>query len=206
MFLVPLLTLLVESLRRTFDADYPTEQFRGLWVSLEYPAAQANYPGIWVDFQPSTDMQSAGIGHVEFTEPDGAGAVRAFTRWRYAGMAQFTCVSLTGLERATLVDEVIKTIAFGLEDPGRSTFTQHMEDNDLVTCNLQRDKIDLTTKGETPGTPWGTDEVLYEQTIAIDCEGEFVSDGANGGLIPLSAVTVFPVAPGETPPPGDDWQ
>jgi hypothetical protein len=206
MFMVPLLTLLVESLNRTFDADYPTERFRGLWVSLEYPAAQSNYPGIWVDFQPSTDMQSAGIGHMEFTAPAGDGTVHSFTRWRYAGMVQLTCVALTSLERATLLDEVIKTVAFGLENPGRAEFIRHMESNDLVACNLQRDKIDLTTKGEAQGTPWGTDEVIYEQTIAIDCEGEFVSDGATGSLIPLSAITFYELSPGDPPPPGDDWQ
>ena len=206
MFMVPLLTLLVESLRRTFDADYPDERFRGLWVSLEYPIARANYPGIWVDFQPTTDVQAAGIGHLEYTAPTTDGTVRAFTRWRYAGMVQLTCVTLTSLERATLVDEVVKTVAFGLEDPGRAEFTRHLDANDLVACTLQRDKLDLTTKGEAQGTPWGTDEILYEQTVTIDCMGEFVSDGSNGGLIPLTAVAVYPTGPGEIPHPGSGWQ
>jgi hypothetical protein len=206
MFMVPLLTVLVESLRRTFDADYPAEQFRGLWVSLEYPVAKANYPGIWVDFQPTTDVQAAGIGHVEHTQPASDGSVRAFTRWRYAGMVQLTCAAMSSLERATLIDEVIKVVAFGLENPGRAEFIRHLAANDLVVVDLQRDKLDLTTKGEAQGTPWGTDEVIYEQTVTIDCQGEFVSDGDAAALIPLSEVALYPSGPGETPPGGDGWQ
>lgn len=205
MYLTSLLALIVEATRRTFGEDYPVEQFRRLWVSLDYPVDRASYPGIWVDFQPTTDIQSAGIGHVEYGPPAADGSRRAATRWRYAGMVQLTCVALSGLERALLVDELVKVVAFGLENPARAEFTRMVEHNDLIAAQLQRDKIDVSAKAESPGTPWETDEVVYEQTVTVDCVGEFVSDGTDATLVRLSEVVVYEVAPGQSPPSGGGW-
>ncbi len=53
MYLVSLKTLLVESLKGTFTQSYPEPDFRSLHVTLEYPTKQAEYPGIWVDYEPA---------------------------------------------------------------------------------------------------------------------------------------------------------
>jgi hypothetical protein len=41
------------------------------------------------------------------------------------------------------------------------------------------------------GTPWGTNDWVYEATCSLTCEGEFISDLRHSpSLIPLSAITV----------------
>jgi hypothetical protein len=209
-FIAPLKTLIVESLRAAFDDDHPVEQFRGVWASLEYPAEKTNYPGVWVDFAPTTSVQTAGIGHEEYVEVDDG--YRLVHRWRYAGTVQMTAVALTSLERDLLVDELVKLVAFGREDPGRADFRDHLEHGGLIEFLGQWDRLAIAGKGETPGTPWGTDEVVYEQTVAMDVTGSFVSDGVAGTLVPLSAVVVYQAPVGQPPvdaagqqPSGGGW-
>lgn len=201
MFLVALKTLLVEAWRATLDDDYPEVDFRGTWVSMEYPLAKANYPGVWVDFLPTADVQTAGIGHAEYVE-DGLvpGQFHRVGRWRYAGVFQMTCVALTSLERDRLVDELVRVMAFGRELSTTEVFRATIETNDLVACQVQWDKFSLGGKAETPGTPWQTDEVVYEMTVSVDCQGEFVSGGTQGLLVPISQVVVASQAPGEQDP------
>ena len=188
MFLVRTKTLLIEALQQTFDADYPDPDFRGLWVSMEYPIDQSNYPGIWVDFRPAPSVTSAGIGHVEFTEPSESGAVRRFTRWRFGGQVTLTVVALTSLERDRLVDSLVGLIAFGLEGPATSEFRRTLETNDLIGLQCQWDQVDVGGTDETSGTPWGSDDVIYETTLTWDAIGEFVSSGTEGVLVPLSEI------------------
>jgi hypothetical protein len=210
-YLAPLKTLLTEAVLATFDADYPEEQFRNLWASLEYPAEESNYPGIWVDFTPTADIQTAGIGHEEHVETDDG--IRILHRWRYAGTVQLTVVALTSLERDRLVDEVVKVVAFGPENAGRADFRDMVEHSDLIEMRAQWDKLSLGGKAETPGTPWQTDEMVYEMTVSLDCFGSFVSDGTDAVLVPLSRVAVYEAPTGEVPvdsagqPPadGDGW-
>ena len=202
MFIVPLKTLLIQALQATFDDDYPEADFQGLWVSLEFPLDRASYPGIWVDFTSTADLQVAGIGHVEYVVSAEDDSVHQVSRWRYAGMIQFTVVALSGLERDRLVDEVVKVLAFGRHNAARAEFRAMVEDNDLIEVQPQWDRFDLASKGETPGTPWQTDEVVYEQTITLDAQGSFVSDPAADSLVPLSAVLVYETPAGEAEPPG----
>jgi len=140
-YLTSLLTLAVTSLRETFDSEYVEEDFRRLWVGMEYPADQANYPGVWVDYLPTTNIQVAGIAHVEYSQPGVGGATRKYSRWRYAGQIQLTVVTLSSLERARLVDEMVKVVAFGREDLSRSRFISMVESNDLIGCQVQLDRI-----------------------------------------------------------------
>lgn len=205
MYLTNLLTLAVMAVRETFDSEYVEEDFRRLWCGLEYPADQANYPGVWVDYLPTTNIQAAGIAHVEYTPAAPDGSRRRFSRWRYAGQIQLTIVTLSSLERARLVDEVVKVVAFGRENPSRSRFISMVESNDLIGCQVQLDRIGVSSKDESPGTPWGTDEVIYEQTVVLDCEGEFISDGTDASLVPLSSVQVQEYRAGETVPAGAGW-
>ena len=204
MFLTHSKALLVDTLRTIFDERFPEPGFRDLWVSIEYPVDQSAYPGIWVDFVPSTDLQVAGIGHEEFSEPDEAGTVLSLTRWRFAGMIHLTCVALTSQERDLLVDEVIRVISIPRDGvSGEDTFRKLIEDNDLIAMSLQWDTIALGQKGESPGTPWGTDEIVYEMTVTLDCMGEFVTGGGTVTLVPLSSILVETREFGTPEPEGD---
>lgn len=194
-------TLAVEATRGVFGVDYPEADFRSLSVEMEYPMVRANYPGLWVDYAPTTPMQTAGIDHHEYVLDEDTSLHRRVGRWRYAGQLQFTVVALTSLERDRLLDEMTRVIAFGPENPQTAGFRPGIETNDLIACQVQWDRINLLGKAETPGTPWGTDEVVYEQTISVDCQGEFVASGGGPAtLVALSAVVVFTAPQGEDLP------
>jgi hypothetical protein len=201
-------TIFIEALEKTFDEEYPDPRFRGLWVSQEYPLEESNYPGIWVDFRPTGDTVAAGIGHTEWSAPGADGSRRRCTRWRFAGTLSMTVVAMTSLERSLLVDSLASLIAFGHENPATSEYRVFVESNDLCALQGQWSTFAIGGTDETQGTPWGTDDVMYETTITQDFIGEVVSDGTLETLIPLSAVIVTePVAENEgspTPPPGSD--
>ena len=207
MFLAETLTVLTEGLKRTFDADYPVEDFRDLHVSIEYPAEEQHYPGIWVNFDVAGDLSIAGINHREYLESvvDGETRFGEVTRWRFEGQSTFTLVSLTSLARARLLDEMVRIIGMGHLEPGRGAFRSWINDNPLIGLSMAWDKIALQGMAETEGTPWGTDDLLYEVTLAVDTIGEFTSD-PSGLLIPLSAIRVYQAAEGQPDPrPGEGW-
>lgn len=204
-FLVRLLTLLVEALKITFDDNYPTEDFRNVLVSLEYPAKKENYPSIWVDFDPTGELETVGIDHHEIATDDDD-AMHRFERWRFQGYASFTIVSFTSWERARLFDEVVRVLAFGKDMPQTAKFRQYIEDNEFLAVNFDFDQIGVAGSAATPGTPWGTDEVIYEITVRMETVGEFVSDGTTAALVPLSAIVPYPYADNQPDPvPGSDW-
>ena len=208
MFIAPLKTSLVEAWKLTFDGDYPEENFRSLAVSLEFPATQQDYPGIWVDFDPTEPVRIAGVDHHEYGDPDADGGVRSFTRWRFAGNALYTVVALSSFERDRLMDEMVKVLAFGRENPQTSEFRAFIENNEFVAINFDFDSVGLTGMQHSYGTPWETDESVYEATLSMACVGEFVSDGTTGILAPLSAVKVYPYSDQEADPLPDPtaWQ
>jgi hypothetical protein len=205
-FIAPLKTLLTEAVLMTFDGDYPTADFRNIKASIEYPEKKQDYPSIWVDFDPTGELEIVGVAHYELTEPDEDGNRHSYTRWRFQGYATYTVVAMTSLERDRLFDEVIKVMAFGKEQAATSEFRTYIEDNEFIAVNFDFDQIGIRGFTATPGTPWGTDEVIYEATVAMECVGEFVSDGSTQALAPLSAIQVTAYASNQPDPfsPADE--
>jgi len=190
MYLTVLKTALVEALLTTFDEDYPEPDFRRVHASMEYPVDAQHYPGIWVDYDDTAQLQIAGINHRELSVPGPSGAVRQFTRWRFAGVASFTCVALSSLECARLYDEMVRVMAFGRSNdaPAVSEFRSYVEANEFIAMNFDFDQIQPRGNAAAPGTPWGTDEIIYERGLDMEVIGEFVSDGSTQALVPLSQV------------------
>lgn len=184
-------SLAVDALVQTFGTpdepvggDYPNSNFQNvLNISVEYPIKEQDYPGIWVGYEDASPLQIAGIAHREF-DPEG----RPYTRWKYAGHMSYTVVAFTSLERDELYDELVRTIAFGAQNPATSRFRQTIENNDLIACNLNFDELQPGGTAAAPGTPWGSDEVIYETTITQEAIGEFVTDPDTGTLVPLSKI------------------
>lgn len=206
MWLTHLKTLLTEAIKRTFDADYPEVDFRDLHASIEFPVEKQQYPGIWVDFEPTAALEIVGIDHHEWSDPSQAEQNRRrYRRWRFQGNATYTLVALTSLERDRLLDEVVRVVAFGTEQSSTAEFRSYVEDNEFIAINLDFDQIGLSGSAHTFGTPWETDDSVYEVTISIAAIGEFISDGLTQTLAPLSAIVVYPYAEGEADPlPGHD--
>lgn len=204
MYLVPLKTLLVDSVRRVFDADYIQPQFRGLHASIEYPDDRQHYPGLWIDFEVEGNLEPMGVGDYEIDDAaDGLGG-RQYSRWRFLGYATYTVAALTSLERDLLYDELIRIFAFGGEAESTAEFRAYVENNDLVACNFNFDRITTRGLAATPGTPWGSSEMIYECTVAIEVVGEFVSDSVGATLVPLSQIVTTPYLESE-PDPDPGW-
>jgi hypothetical protein len=187
MYLVVLKSALVEALRATFDEGYPDPDFRNLRVSPEYPIGEQDYPGLWVQYEDTDELQIAGIGHIEIVRlPDGREAPT--TRWRFGGTVTITCVALTSLERDRLYDGVVRTLAFAKVNQGVSEFRRLVENNDFVGMNGNFDQLRASGDAASQGTPWGTDEVIYEKSISFDLIGEFVSEPEFGDLVNLRLI------------------
>jgi hypothetical protein len=190
MYVAPLKTLLVEALQGTFDSVYPVTKFRNVHASLEYPVDAQDYPSLWVDYDDTQPLMRAGIAHVE-TKTDVGTTVAPFTRWRFQGYVSITTVALTSLERDELFDEVVRVVAFGNENTIVGRFKDRIANNDLIAANLQTDKIDVRGSAAAPGTPWGTDELMYERSLNLEIIGEFVPDPTTGTLVPLSRIEII---------------
>lgn len=192
-YLVHLKTALVQAVKNTFDQDYPVADFRDIRTSIEFPVDPQDYPGIWVDYEDTGSVRIAGIAHAEYSETV-AGTRRRYTRWRFQGTAQFTVVALTSLERDRLYDELVRVLAFGnyaVDAPQINAFRQTIEANDFIAMNFDFDEVEPSGNSASPGTPWGTDEIIYERTINMELIGEFVSDGLTQDIVPLSKVLFY---------------
>ncbi len=209
MYLEETKTILNNAMLSVFEQnDYPVEDFRGLKVSLEYPATRQDYPSIWSDFEPEGELEQAGIGHVEYIEGDD-GELRPTTRWRFGGYATYTCVAMTSRERDRLFDAMVRVFAFTYQHPATQRFRDVIEGNGLIGLTLGWGKIGQRGFAAVVGTPWNTDETLYEATIAIRVQGEFVVDPGNEALVVLSEIQVTSYTEVEGDPTGsggNPWQ
>lgn len=219
MYLTKVKTAAVEALRQVFDADYPEPDFRAPNnISIEYPIEKSGYPGLWVQYEDNAELSVAGVGHVEEVVDEELGTFGQLTRWRFSGTLTITIVALTSLERDRLYDEVVRAFVSSRYNPVLAPFREKIEVNDLVAMNANFDDLQPFGDNAAPGTPWGTDEIIYEKSLSFDLIGEFVSDASTGLLVPLSKVTFmkfvegteepdWPTDPGSTtePPTPDDW-
>jgi hypothetical protein len=185
MYLTHMKAMIVGAIKETFDSQYPVARFRDVWTSIEYPIQKQNYPGIWVDYEDARPLEIAGIDHKE-VDPDG----RPYTRWKFGGHATFTIAAMTSLERDTLYDEMVRVIAFGRQNAATSRFRTFIENNELIATNFDFDTIQPGGNAAAPGTPWGSDEIIYEKSFSMQAIGEFTVDPDDVTLIPLSAIIV----------------
>jgi hypothetical protein len=206
MYLAELLTAFHVALTRTFDDEYPVPKFRNIKVSLDFPVERQGYPGVWIDYEPG-ELAIAGIGHQEFTTNDDDTGV-ARLRWTFSGRISFTIVALSSLERASLFDEMIKIIAFGQTADSRRQFRSLIERNELIALSANWDNIRQSGSASTTGTPWDTDEQIYEITVSIGIQGEFVSDALTGALLPVTDIDIIAYSETDDPPAApssDGW-
>ena len=184
MYYAPLKAGLVLALRATFAPDFSIEEFQDLHVSIEYPIKKSEYPSIWVTFDEAL-LQTAGIDHREVNE-DGT----VVLRWRFEGHASFTVAALSSYERDRLYDELVRVVAFARSSEQTNVFRLYVEQNDLIAMTIDFDQIEPQGEGAMPGTPWGSDEVMYEKTMAIQVIGEFTTNVDTGELVPLEKITI----------------
>jgi hypothetical protein len=186
MYVMELKTNITEALRAVFDGAHPEPDFRNIKISIEYPVDEADYPGIWVNYDDTDELRVAGIGHIEYDEQTGL----PVTRWRFGGTVTFTVTALSSLERDRLYDELVKVLAFARFKPSISEFRERIEHNDLLAMNGNFDLLRPSGDNAALGTPWGTEEMIYEKSISFDLIGEFVSEPDQMILVPLRQIRV----------------
>jgi hypothetical protein len=181
----------VDALRQAFELSYPEQDEAGAAripsVSLDYPVAQGAYPGVWVDFEVSL-LQIAGVDYTEHLA-DGT----LVTRWRFQGYAVFTIVALNSNECDGVYDQLVALTSFAAQSEYPSTFRAAIDSNGLVTTTWSYDTVEGRGQSAAPGTPWGTDEIIYERGLALRVVGEFVTGPAAGAttiLVPLREIVI----------------
>lgn len=192
MYITPVKTILTEALKQTFDVSYPEPDFRNVHIDIEYPIDQQDYPSIWIDYEDTQDLVKAGIAHVETVDPVTNAARPPFSRMRFQGYISITVVAMTSLERDRLFDEVVRVVAFGNEDATLGRFRAYINNNDLIAFNINTDKVQPRGAAAAPGTPWSTDELMYERTLNLEMIGEFIPDAATGTLLNISKIVLIP--------------
>lgn len=177
-------TGIVLALREVFGATYSDDRLRNLHASIEFPVDRQEYPGIWVDFEESA-VQNAGVAHYEEQEDGGIAY-----RWRFQGNVSYTIVAMSSLERDRIFDELVRIIAFSRASEENAAFRDFIENNDLIAMNYNFDQIEVHGNSAAPGTPWETDEMIYEKTLVMQVLGEFFVLADTGELVPLSRIVV----------------
>jgi hypothetical protein len=188
MYLTPLKAAVVEAFRATFNDNYPNTDFRNVLVSIEYPVVQESYPSLWVTYEDTEELTIASIGHIETTFDPVAETYTQVNRWKFKGIVTVTSVALSSLERDRLYDEVVRTFAFGRQNEALNVFRDLIEQNDLIAMNFNFDDLQPSGDAAAMGTPWQTDEMIYEKSLSIVVQGEFVGDPSIKELVPLSKV------------------
>lgn len=176
------------ALQTAFSYLYPEQDTAGgtkpPYISLAYPTDRAQYPGVWADFEVSL-LQTVGLDHVE---TDASGNI--LTRWRFQGYSSFTVVALNSNETDMIWDQLVAMTAFAAQSDYPSAFRQAVESNPLVSTTWAYDTIDARGNAAAPGTPWGTDEIVYERGLALKVIGEFVTSPLTQVLVPLREIVV----------------
>lgn len=178
----------VGALQQALTWQYPEQDVQGgaqpPYVSVDYPVEPGQYPGVWVDFEVSL-LQIAGIDYIEMTT---SGAV--LTRWRFQGYCSFTIAALNSNECDGLYDQLIALTAFAAQSEFSSPFRTAVEDNSLVATTWSFDNIEGRGQNAAPGTPWGTDEIIYERGMALAVVGEFVTNPVTQQLYNLREIVI----------------
>jgi hypothetical protein len=190
MYLVPTKTAIVEAFRTVYDNEYPVPELRGIPVSIEFPVNQSGMPMYWVNYDDTDELSIVGIGHEEITVQ--GETFSRHTRWRFAGTVTITAVAMTSRERDTLYDELVRVLAFGRYTQATSQFREKIENNDLIAISVNFDSLRPSGDNAALGTPWQSQEMIYEKSLSFDLIGEFVGDPLVMGLVPLGEIRTYP--------------
>lgn len=181
-------TMAVKAIQAAFEIEYPASDAGGgaqaPYCSIEYPVNPADVPGIWVDFEPAL-LQTSGINYTE-TDADG----NLLTRWRFQGHASFTIAALTSNERDLIYDQLVAMVAFAAQSESPSAFRDYIEGSNLIFSTWSYDQIEGRPPAAAPGTPWGTDDMMYETGLSLQVVGEFVTSPVTRDLVNLREIKV----------------
>jgi hypothetical protein len=197
MFLKETKAVITQALVSVFGAGYPVRDFANMYIDIEYPKDEQNYPGVWVGFEPVGQVERGGIDNAFEPPPSSllsSDPVPPVYLWRAQGYATYTLAAMTSLQRDRLFDEVMKVITAS-RDPAHSSFRSLIEDNPLIAMNFDFDRVQIRGVSENAGTPWETMDIIYESTLAVQATIEFYSDTPTSELVPISSIEIIASGP-----------
>lgn len=189
MFLVQLKTTITEALRQVFNASYPVADFQNLPITIEFPYQEQQYPGCWVSWDPVGNVSRGGIDNLMYGPPTDTTDTNPnlLYRYRFSGYSMYTVGALTSMQRDRLHDELVRVFLMS-GTPQVESFRQYVEDSPYIYMNMDFDNVSIRGMAENAGTPWGTNDFIYEVTLAIETVGEFISDEFFTSLVPLAQI------------------
>jgi len=140
------------------------------------------------------NLIKGGIDNI-FYDTNDDGTASPFTVWRFQGYVTYTIGALTSLQRDRLFDELCRVFAFSGESAEIYQFRNYIENNPYIAMNINFDDISMRGGAETQGTPWGSNDILYEITVAMECVGEFRSDRLSDPMYLVSEVIITATDP-----------
>jgi hypothetical protein len=190
MFLVQLKTAITVALRQVFGPEYPVADFANLPITIEFPYQEQQYPGVWVTWDPVGTISRAGIDNLFYGPPDLTtdDNPNILFRYRFSGYSMYTIGALSSMQRDRLYDELVRVFLMSA-DPNVESFRQYVEDNPYIYTNMDFDTVSTRGMAENAGTPWGTNDFIYEATLAVETVGEFISDEYFTSLVPLATIS-----------------
>jgi hypothetical protein len=102
-------------------------------------------------------------------------------------------VALNSNECDGVYDQLVALTAYAAQSQYPSVFREAVDANGLVTTTWSYDTVQGRGQSAAPGTPWGTDEIIYERGLALQVIGEFVTGPgpqAQTILVPLREIII----------------
>lgn len=168
-------------------------------VSTEYPTEEEKYPGIWVQFFIE-NLARSGIGE-DYHCKDENGNWIDIRQWCFDGRITLTVAALSVRDCDRLSDAVMAQLAFSrtpdliIRNPAINTnqnkgLWTELINNKYVSISLGTDKIECGGQTATDGIPWAPNKLLYENSFAIRCHGQFNIAFRHDGVYELRAINV----------------
>lgn len=214
----------VTALREALNGTNLRLNGRPVYVDLEYPLAETQYPGIWIQFS-TTRLSRAGIGHEWPIKEDGEWHL--IQEWMFEGRITFSIVALKSLDRDRLADMLIANLAFArtpdliITDPTKDTkkfksLMTTLGENPYIRMTLNTDLINSGGQGVDVGVPWSPEDVLaYTDSYSVDLMGQFNIKFTHEGVYELARIDIDPHMVDHIPPrashrvdftPDNGWQ
>jgi hypothetical protein len=182
---------IVHALDPVFGPEFPIPDYRDIYVGLEYPMTNVQYPSILITYS-ETELRSVGVGY-RATDYNETGNRYPYKVFRYQGMVHFNVMALNPLDRDKLSAALVNILAFAEVEDSLVGFVERLRDEKYASLALILDVI--TPEGEQEGdVPWGNeDEKIFTASYGVPVGGEFTSkpDGT-GDLTEIDTIFVDP--------------
>lgn len=184
-FIEAVKTIIVQAFQNVFDEKYPDPQFQNMYVSMEYPALETQYPGLWIKFSFSK-LQIVGISSFFFNENN-----QEYKQWYFEGSTTVQVFAMTSLARDRMSDALIYMFAFGDISNTENRFQNDLYSNQYISMSINSDQLVPGGQTEMIGAPWQEDAIVYNDSYTFQIVGQFASD-PQGNFINLDSIQVNP--------------